>query len=174
MANKKSKREVITQARFERVIDLYFKWKDLNEGIKKEYPRGINLPEGITEPICCYVNGFELSTGGGSEDAVKLGTEELVQIKASSNFNSDLTSFGPKSKFDIVHFLRLNQDEDKIYLYDIPVEYINNMAVNSSETYEEQKKNKRRPRFSIINKIINPQNISHYAIVDLKNKEVIK
>lgn len=162
----------ITEERFKKVIKLYFNWKELNAGIKEDYTRGVNLPEAITEPICCYVNGYLLSLGEGSEDAVIPETGQLVQIKATSNFNSDLTSFGPQSKFSILHFVRLNQQEDKMYLYDIPVGDLKKVKVNANETYEEQQAQGRRPRFSIIDKYIKAYNIEPYAIVDLKTEEI--
>lgn len=162
----------ITEDRFKKVIDLYFNWKKLNAGIKEDYTRGVNLPEAITEPICCYVNNFYLSLGEGSEDAIVPNTKELVQIKATSNFNQDLTSFGPQSKFNILHFVRLNQKEDKMYLYNIPIENLKKVKVNATETYEEQQLQGRRPRFSIIDKYINVYNIQPYAIVDLNEKSI--
>ena len=164
----------ITEERFKKVISLYFNWKALNTGIKEDYSRGVNLPEAITEPICCYVNNFNLSLGEGSEDAVVPETGELVQIKATSNFNSDLTSFGPNSKFNLLHFVRLNQAEDKMYLYDIPVADLKKVKVNKTETYEEQQAQLRRPRFSIIDKYIKPYKIEAYAVVDLKTLEIKK
>ena len=164
----------ITQERFEKTIELYFKWKDLNSGIKEVYTRGVNLPEAITEPICCYANGYLLSLGEGSEDAVDPATNKQVQIKASSNFNSDLTSFGPKSHFDLLHFVRLNSNEDIMYLYDIPLENLYHIKMNANETFAQQQAQNRRPRFSIIKQYIEKQNITHYAYVDLKNKTVYK
>ena len=157
---------------YNRVRELYFLWKELNNGIKEVYTRGINIPEALTEPICCYVNGYLLSIGGGSEDAVIPQTNELVQIKATSNWDSDLTSFGPSSEFDCLHFVRLNQSEDKMYLYEIPIEDLANVRVNSTETFEEQQRQNRRPRFSIINKYIVPYGIRHYAVVDLRTGEI--
>lgn len=163
----------ITQERFEKTIELYFKWKDLNNGIKEVYSRGVNLPEAITEPICCYVNGFNLSLGEGSEDGIDPVTGKQVQIKASSNFNSDLTSFGPKSNFDLLHFVRLNQAEDTMYLYDIPLENLYEIKMNKVETFAEQQAQGRRPRFSIIKQYIEAEGIVPYAKVDLKSKNII-
>jgi hypothetical protein len=162
----------ITQERYDKVRRIYFLWKELNALIKEDYTRGINLPEAITEPICCFVNGFYLSTGAGSEDAVIPRTNELVQVKATSNWNSDLTSFGPTSEFDYLHFVRLTQAEDKMYLYDIPTQRLTNVMVNSRETFGEQQRQGRRPRFSIIQKYIIPYSISHYAVVDLRTGEI--
>ncbi len=155
-----------------KVCELYFIWKKLNSEIKEYYTRGVNLPESITEPICCYVNGFLLSLGNGSEDAIIPETNELVQIKATSNFNSDLTSFGPKSSFHYLHFVRLNQIEDKMYLYDIPTYELKNLMVNSYETFKEQQMQGRRPRFSIINAYIEKYKIEPYAIVDLASGKI--
>lgn len=165
----------IDKERYDKVRHLYFLWKELNSEIKKDYTRGINLPEAITEPICCYVNGFSLSTGSGSgsEDALT-DNYETVQVKASSNFNSDLTSFGPKSEFRYLHFVRLNQSENKMYLYDIPTKDLNEIYVNEYETFKDQQEQGRRPRFSIINKYIIPQDIKAYAIVDLETGDIEK
>lgn len=164
----------ITEERFKKVIKLYFNWKALNSGIKEDYTRGVNLPEAITEPICCFVNGFNLSLGEGSEDAIVPETGQQVQIKASSNFDRDLTSFGPQSRFDLLHFVRLNQLEDKMYLYDIPIDDLKKVKVNSFETYEDQQAQGRRPRFSIIEKYIKAHDIKAYAIVDLRTEKIIR
>ena len=61
-----------------------------------------------------------------------------------------------------------------MYLYDIPVENLKKVKVNSKETYEEQQLQGRRPRFSIIDKYINVYNIEPYAIVDLNTEEIIR
>ena len=110
---------------------------------------------------------------GGSEDAV-CEKGRLIQVKASANWSSDLTSFGPTSEFDELHFIRLKQDEEKLYLYNIPLEELYNTKVNKSETFKEQQDNKRRPRFSIIKNYIQKDNIEPYAIVDLKTKKICK
>ena len=165
----------ISKEKFNRVIELYFMWKELDGEIKKDYTRGINLPEAITEPICCYVNGFKHSTGEGkgSEDGFDPKTNSKIQIKGSSNFNSDLTSFGPESEFDELHFVRLNKKEDKMYLYKIPTDELSGLYVNKNQTFKDQQREGRRPRFSIIKQYIAPQEIEPYAIVDLKVKEII-
>lgn len=35
------------------IFKMYFKWKELNAIAKKNYSRGVNLLEAITEPLCC-------------------------------------------------------------------------------------------------------------------------
>ncbi|MDY3828585.1 MAG: DNA cytosine methyltransferase [Clostridium sp.] len=44
----------ITRERYEKVIRLYFLWKELNEGIKEDFTRGINLPEAMTNKDTVY------------------------------------------------------------------------------------------------------------------------
>lgn len=162
----------ITKERFDKIRGLYFKWKDLNAFIKEDYTRGVNLHEAITETVCCYVNGYYLSTEEGSEDAVIPETGDLVQVKGSSNWNSDLSSFGPTSEFNHLHFVRLNQSEDKMYLYYIPTNTLKNVMVNATETFEEQQRQGRRPRFSILKKYIIPNSIEPYAVVDMESGEI--
>lgn len=162
----------ISKERYEETIELYFMWKELNYGIKKVYSRGVNLPEAITEPICCFVNGFLLSLGEGSEDAVDPKTNMQVQIKATSNFNSDLTSFGPKSYFDLLHFVRLDIIDDVMYFYDIPLDDLYQIKMNVNETFADQQAQNRRPRFSIIRQYIRKENIQPYAKIDLRTREI--
>lgn len=163
----------ISNEEYLEILSLYPIWKELNKRIKILYSRGVNFHEVFSEFIVCYVNNYYHSLGEGSEDAF---TENMkkVQIKGTSNFNSDLTSFGPKSEFDILEFARLNQDNDTIELYRIPIEDLYEVKVNKKETFKEQQLSKRRPRFSIINQYINPFNLKPYAKIDLINNEITK
>ncbi len=105
--------------------------------------------------------------GAGSEDAFTENMDLKVQIKGSSNFNSDLTSFGPTSEFDILEFARLDQDEDKLYLYRIPIDELYDVHVNKKQTFKQQQLEGRRPRFSIISNYIEKYNLNPYAVVDM-------
>ena len=168
-------RKFFTPKDFDDIVDVYFLWKKLNVLIKKVYTRGINLPEYITEGCVCYVNGYELTASEhGSEDAFDIKTNHKIQVKGTSNFNNDLSSFGPRSVFDELHFARLNLNEDKIYLYKIDIQNLYNVKVNSNQTFKQQQEQGRRPRFSLLNTFIIPNNIKEYCIVDLKNKKIVK
>lgn len=175
LMSKKKKAELrqISDDDFTKVVELYWKWKELNSEFKELYSRGVNLHEAITEMSCCYANNYLLSLGGGSEDAVNPETKELIQVKGSSNWDEDLSSFGPESEFDQLHFARLNDDEDKLYLYEIPVDELSNVKVNKNNTFEEFQNSGKRPRFSIIKKYIVPDEIEPYAYVDFTEKEVV-
>ena len=150
------------------VFDIYFKWKELNRLIKQNYTRGVNLHEYITETLCCILNGYTLHAGtGNSEDAITSNGKK-VQVKATSNFNKDLTSFGPKSEFDILEFLRLDEEQDLMYCYRIGLENLEDIMVNENETFKQMKLTGKRPRFSIIKNIIIKKGCEPYARIDLK------
>ena len=156
------------------VFDAYFKWKELNNLIKKQYSRGVNLHEYITENLCCIINGYELhASEGESEDAIN-SKGQKIQIKGTSNFDDDLSSFGPKSKFDILEFVRLDQKKDIFYFYRIDINFLKEIYVNAKETFFQKQKTGQRPRFSIIKKIIKVHNIKPYALVEMQTGEVKK
>lgn len=154
-------------------IDIYFEWKELSLKIKKQYGRGLNFPELISEYLCCYLNKFEHSTGKGSEDAVGKNGKK-IQIKASSNYNKDLSSFGPKSKFDELHFVRLNQKMDELEFYKISTKKLDKVEVKKDISFSERQKEGKRPRFSIINKIIIPCELKPYAKINLNERKTYK
>lgn len=164
---------VITEKDFKDALKSYQLWKELDQRMRSSSSRGVNFHEGISEVLVCYVNSFYHSVGLGSEDAITKDNK-LVQIKATSNFDDDLTSFGPRSKFDILHFARLDRQTDQLYLYDISIDFLENIKVNSTETFREQQEQRRRPRFSIIKKIIKPNNLEPYAVIDLKNGNITR
>ncbi|WP_338822287.1 Bsp6I family restriction endonuclease [Mycoplasmopsis felifaucium] len=156
----------ITKYAYNEIISLYPIWKELNTRIKKLYPRGVNFHEAFTEFIVCYINDYYHSIGAGSEDALT-DSNIKVQIKGTSNYNSDLTSFGPTSEFEILEFARLDQIQDKLFLYRIPINDLYCTKVNNDQTFKEQQLQGRRPRFSIIANFIKPYKLKPYAVVDM-------
>lgn len=162
--------EKITKNKYDEIISLYPLWKELNKRIKLLYPRGVNFHEVFSEFIVCYVNDYYHSLGAGSEDAFT-NDNVKVQIKGTSNYNSDLTSFGPTREFEILEFARLDQNDDYLYLYKIPINDLYNVRVNKAQTFKEQQQLGRRPRFSIISNFIEPYELNPYAKVNMKTGE---
>ncbi len=83
-------------------------------------------------------------------------TNKAQQIKACS-IDNDLTSFGPKSKWDDLYFVDFYNDgkvDGKFDVYLIPNKYIKNQSLNKNETFTDQQEQKRRPRFGIKKEII--------------------
>jgi len=164
----------IDKSRFNDAIKAYFLWKELNALIKNSHTRGINLHEAISEPLVCKAKGYLLNKGSGG-DAYDVERDRVIEIKGSSNFDKDTTSFSPSEEFDELHFVRLDQREDKFYLYDLGInsESLKKVKVNKTQTLEDQQQQGRRPRFSIIKMIIEENGIEPYAEVDMRAKKII-
>jgi len=150
---------------------LFDYWSTLNEGMKSYKARGVNLPEGISEVAFCLYSGSKRfisivkGNSSASFDTFNTETKKSEQIKACSVV-SDLSSFGPRSKWDDLYFMDFfnNGNIDGSFdLYLIPNELIYNTMVNSTETFKDQQKQKRRPRFSIKEKIIQEQGLKPMA-----------
>lgn len=163
---------IIDKARFEDAISMYFLWKELDSRIRNSASRGINFPETISEVLACYVLNYDWNKGS-SGDAISKG-KEIIEMKATSNWERDTTSFSPKEEFDRLIFIRLDKKEDKLYFYDLGYnsEKLKKIKVNVKETLEDQQLAKRRPRFSIIKFIINQEKISPIAMLDLRTKQI--
>lgn len=144
--------------------EIYFSWKETNEKICSLGARRMTLPEILSEGLACVllnlvrVNGKNNTTlKSNSFDCLDINKGETYQIKAVSTLNENEiggpTSFGPKSEYDkliLMHFI-CNTDEVRFYIFD---DNIQNIKVNKNETFEEQCLKGRRPRFSLLEKIL--------------------
>lgn len=163
----------VDKSRFKDAVKAYWQWKELNAYIKNSHNRGINFPETISETLLCYALGFELNRGTGG-DARNPKTGEVCEAKASSNWDRDTSSFSPNEQFDRLYFIRLDQRNDEAYIYDLDLnsEDLKSIPVNKNETVGDQQNQKRRPRFSIIQKVIIEKGIEPIAKVNLRNEKV--
>lgn len=150
--------------------ELYFRWKELNDDIKKDSTRGINLPEFISETAFCLffpsVRVVKLKNGKCSYDCIDKEMGRRQQIKATST-NNDLTSFGPKSEWDELYFLDFSKGDGSFAVYKIEADWIYKQKVNKQQTFEDQQDQARRPRFSIIHQIILPRGLKPVKICKL-------
>lgn len=152
--------------------EIYFSWKDTNEKICSLGSRRMTLPEILSEGLACVlfdlvrVNGKNNTTlKSNSFDCLDIKNGDTYQIKAVSTLTEEEiggpTSFGPKSEYDklvLMHFI-CNTDEVKCYLFN---DNIKDIKVNKNETFEEQCLSGRRPRFSLLEKILD-LNIEPYC-----------
>lgn len=161
--------KLIDEKKLLSVLEAYFSWKETSIKLKGLNGRGANFPEAVSERIVCYVNGFSLATDEGSYDALS-SDGKTVQIKATSRFNDDLTSFGPKSEFDDLHFARFDLDKDEVWLYDVPKKGLDVIVLNKekNETFIQQQEQGRRPRLSIIKEFVEKSQLEPYKKVNLK------
>lgn len=150
---------------------LFDLWKSLKIGMKNYKAREPNLPEGLSEVAFCLFSGscrfIELRYKGVSSsfDTFNIVTNRAEQIKASS-IDEDLTSFGPKSRWDDLYFMDFYNNgklDGTFNVYKIPSELIYNHKVNAKQTMKEQQSEKRRPRFSITKDIIVKNNLKALA-----------
>lgn len=174
---KKKKLDLVTvdDARFNDAVEMYFLWKELDTRIRTSATRGVNFPETISEALCCYVMGFKWNKGSGG-DALDENTGRIIEMKATSNWDLDTTSFSPSEEFDNLFFLRLNKRSDELYIYDtnISSDTLKKIKVNKTQTLEEQQLAGRRPRFSVLNNIIIPMGLEPIAKLNLRNLKIEK
>lgn len=165
---------VIDQARFVDTVDAYFQWKELNSFIKRSHSRITNFPEIISESLLCHVMGYRLIRGNYADAIDEDGN--LIEVKATSNWERDTSSFGPVTSFDKLFFARLNQSKDLLVFYDLGLtgETIKQIKVNKNETVGDQQKQKRRPRFSIIKNIIKKRDLKPVAEINLRTQKITK
>ena len=161
--------KLISEQKLLKVLEAYFCWKETSGKVKKLNGRGINIPESISESIVCYFNSFSRDKKKGSHDAISL-QGKTIQIKATSAFNNELTSFSPKQgKFDELHFARFNIEKDEVWLYEIPKKELDSTVLNKekNETFLQQQEQGRRPRFSIVKVFIEKYQLKPYKKVNL-------
>lgn len=163
------------KSRFNDAVKSYFLWKELNALIKNSHNRAVNFPETISETLLCSAMDFELNRGTGG-DAKNPISGEIIEAKATSNWNRDLTSFSPSESFDLLYFIRLNQREDKVYFYNTKINSneLKKIQVSKTQTLGQQQDQGKRPRFSVIKQIIESNNLEPVAAVDLRSKKIIK
>lgn len=168
-ANYKYQVVKIDDARIDEACDAYFKWKDLNSYVKSVSTRGINMPDVISEPIGCYCLGFEWNRGK-SGDATDPKTGDKIEFKATSKFDGDLSSFGPKCVFDNLVFLRFNIENNYVFIYILNINSsdFDKLKVNNKETVEDQKKQGRRPHVSLNELFVKRLNLKPDIIFDIR------
>ena len=167
------------------LFNVYNKWKELCESLEAMEKRTTNIPEAISECAVAILNGYvflnqksifakgkKIST---SFDCFDKTTGDKIQVKACST-KKDLTSFGPKSKFDKLIFVDFYNDgerDGKFKVYDIPIAYITNAHVNSNQTITDQSNQARRPIISIKDIILNHNiNGTQYMLTNNEIKKI--
>lgn len=164
----------IDDARIDETCNAYFKWKDLNTYISNNSRRGTNMPDAISEPMGCYCLGLLWNRGSEVGDATNPRTGEKIEFKATSRFEGDLSSFGPKCQFDDLVFLRFNIDKNLLYIYDLNInsEELGRYPANRSETIQDQKNQGRRPHVSLQSLFVDADNLEPDLIFDIRRCKV--
>lgn len=155
------------------IRDAYFKWKELNMILASYGGRRVNFSNDISEPVICKALGLLWSNKNVPGDAYTI-RGEMVEIKASSHFNRDTTSFSPRHGFDILIFGRLDYDRDLLYIYDLNMNsnQLKDFKANETESFGEQQNSKRRPRTGIIKNIIEAQGLKPICIFNYNDLSI--
>lgn len=160
----------IDDARIDETCNAYFKWKDLNTYIQNNSHRGINMPDAISEPMGCYCLGYLWNRGDEAGDATDPKTGEKIEFKATSRFEGDLSSFGPRCQFDNLVFLRFKLDDNLLFIYDLKInsEEFGKYPANSRETIQDQKNQGRRPHVSLQQLFVDAKQLQPDFIFDIR------
>lgn len=166
----------IDDARIDETCNAYFKWKDLNTYISNNSHRGMNMPDAISEPMGCYCLDLLWNRGSEVGDATNPRTNEKVEFKATSRFEGDLSSFGPKCYFDDLVFLRFKLDDNLLYVYDLKInsDELGKYPANKKQTIAEQKLQGRRPHISLQQLFVEGKKLKPDVIFDIRRCRIIE
>lgn len=150
------------------IHDIYKSWRTLCTHMTTIQARSINIPEGLSETVYCFITGsyrinsVSLAGANSSFDCYSPVNHSRVQVKACSVI-PDLTSFGPHSVWDnliFIDFYANGQWNGAFVVYEIPNNLINDLIMNrtTGETFRDQQRQGRRPRLSLY-KLIQTNNI---------------
>lgn len=149
---------------FKELKNIFQDWINLNKRVKRLGGRNLNVPDVLSEALYCYFfNAIRTNGTAHSYDAVDIKTGEGIQIKSAS-IKDDCTSFGPTSTWDRLYFVDFAPNgnvDGNVFFYEIISDNINKLVLNKkdNESFEDQQKQKRRPRFSVKNRFIKPLSI---------------
>lgn len=164
----------IDEVRKDEICDAYFKWKDLNTFIKSQTSRGINMPDAISEPLGCYCLDYYWNRSDGGDAKTEDGLK--VEMKATSNYDYDLTSFGPKCDFDILVFLRFDLNENKLYVYNTGInsEELKTLKTTKTNTVGEYQAQGKRPHIRIIEQVIEARGLEPDVVFNIRRGVIEK
>jgi hypothetical protein len=153
---------------------MFDAWLQLKNDLRSFNAREPNLPEGISEIAYCILSGSarkisvsnSSDTGSSSSfDTYNLKNQRAEQVKACS-VASDLTSFGPDSKWDDLIFMDFYNDgnvDGTFSVYLIPSDLIYNSMVNKISSFQDFQKEGKRPRLHIKESLIRKVDIKPIA-----------
>ena len=134
------------------------------------------MPDAISEPMGCYCLDLLWNRGKEVGDATDPKTNKKIEFKATSRFEGDLSSFGPKCVFDDLVFLRFNLEENLLYIYDFKInsEDFGKYPANKKETIQQQKEQGRRPHVSLQELFVNAKNLEPDIVFDIRKCKIIQ
>ena len=128
------------------------------------------MPDAISEPMACYCLDLLWNRGDEVGDATNPRTGEKIEFKATSRFEGDLSSFGPKCKFDNLIFLRFKTDDNLLFIYDLKInsDDFGKYPANKKQTIQDQKDQGRRPHVSLQELFVEAKGLQPDIIFDIR------
>lgn len=165
----------IDALRIRNTCQIYQHWKTLYTELQTLSTRGYPFPGELSENFACYALGYMLNKGSGG-DAYDPHTDRIIEMKGTGADKDDLSSFSPSEEFDELVFCKVEKEEDCLYIYCTGVnsDDLKDIPVSKTQTVGDQQRQGRRPRFSIMQKIIRARGLTPDFKFDIMNKEVIK
>jgi len=159
---------------YDKIKNIFKKWLDTNNDLKSLKGRTLNVPDVVSEGLFCIAFDAVRTNSthnAKSYDCVMKLTGEGVQVKSAS-ISNDLTSFGPKSTWDLLYFMDFAPNgfvDGNVSFYKIEAEDVYNLVLNKSkkETFLMQQEQGRRPRFSIQKSIIKAKGLKPVKTMNL-------
>jgi len=155
-------------------------WKQDREDQLLIHGRAPNLSDGFTEGLFCLATGsirymkppekeekerlgFKGCTqklSNASLDTYNVEFAKAEQIKSSIIDGTDCTSFGPTSKQDVVYFMHFYRLDGSFDLYRIEDDVLQSTVIKEDgTTFADKKLTGQRPHFSLLDKVITPNQI---------------
>lgn len=142
---------------YTKFVIIFKSWLKINKLLQSLGGRSMNVPDVISEGLYCYFfNAVRTNGTAYSYDAVDLVTHEGIQVKSTS-IDDDLTSFGPRSSWDVLIFMDFAPAgvvDGTVDIYRIDKDFSNIELNQRGETFADQQNQGRRPRLSIKSSII--------------------
>jgi len=145
--------------------------------------RDPNLTGGLSETIIALHHDWWIQSGNipnasGSFDLFDHKRGKRIQAKASGTETYAPHSFKAKNgeswelddEWDELHFMDMSRCDWTADLYLIPDECIDNAQTSSvADTFEERRLSGLETKISLMNKVIKPNNLKPYGVIDIKN-----
>lgn len=169
--------DAFDQNDFSLLQEIFKDWLKMNKKLKSLGGRGLNVPDVFSEALFCLAFDAVRTNGTAhSYDCVIRKTGEGVQVKSASIPN-DCTSFGPTSTWDLLYFADFAPNgkvDGEVKFYKIEDSDVYNLVLNASkgETFRDQQKQGRRPRFSIQSAIIKPKKLKPIKTINLTTGKI--
>lgn len=159
---------------YQKLKKIFQQWLEINKELKSLKGRALNVPDVFSEALfCIFFDAIRTNDdpNARSYDCVIKSTGEGVQIKSAS-IPYDCTSFGPTSTWDILYYIDFAPNgkiDGNVYFYEIDSSKIYKLILNKSkqETFADQQKQGRRPRFSMKSRIIKENNLKPVLKINL-------